>query len=75
MQYFRKIHDEIKTFCANRNAAAGFEVNFLKDSDSQQCKEILAIYEQASEIVEEVDDVAERDLQLANLYERLLKIA
>lgn len=75
MQYFKKIHDEIKTFCAKRNVAAGFEVNFLKDSNSQQCKDILAIYEQASEILEDVEDVAERDVQLAKLYEDLLKIA
>lgn len=75
MQYFKKIHDEIKTFCSKRNVAAGFEVNFLKDSDSQQCREILAIYEQASEIMEDVEDVAERDVQLAKLYEDLLKIA
>lgn len=80
MQYFKMINDMIDNFCAEKGAKKGFKLNFLKNSNSQQCKDILAIYEQASEIFEEVDmedatDVANADLKLSKLYQDLLKIA
>lgn len=75
MQYFKMINDKIDHFCTEKGAKKGFKLNFLKNSSSQQCKDILAIYEQASEVMEETLDVAERDVQLAKLYEDLLKIA
>lgn len=80
MQYFKMINDTIDKFCTEKGAKKGFKLNFLKNSNSRQCKEILAIYEQASEIFEEVNladahDVANADSQLLKLYEDLLKIA
>lgn len=75
MQYFEKIHNTIFKFCSDKNVPAGFEINFLQSSNSEQCQSILAIYEQASEIMEEVENVAERENQLYNLYQKLVKIA
>lgn len=71
MQYYRKMQEKIREFCCDQ-VATGFEVNYLQSSNSAQCQKILAIYEQASEIIEEVDDIAERDAQLSKLYEDLL---
>ncbi|MCI8345759.1 MAG: hypothetical protein HFJ42_07425 [Clostridia bacterium] len=73
MQYFEKIRNTILKFCSDKNVPAGFEINFLQSSSSEQCQDILAIYEQASEIMEE--NVSESESQLYDLYQKLLKIA
>lgn len=75
MQYFEKIRNTILKFCSNKNVPAGFEINFLQSSSSEQCQDILAIYEQAYEIMEEVENVSESESQLCDLYQKLLKIA
>lgn len=75
MQYFNDIYKVILKFCTANNVPAGFEINFLQNSSSKQSQEILAIYEQASEVIEEVENIAEQEQKLYNLYQKLLKIA